>query len=209
MSRGKFITIEGPEGSGKSTHSALLYAHLKRRGFKVLHTREPGGTKTGETIRRILLDKKNKGMSDSCELFLFLAARAQIVSEVIRPALAKGYLVICDRFHDATVAYQGYGAGIDLRSIESLGRLATGGLKPDLTILLDATTDVGLRRAGSKDRMEVKSIRFHKRVRNGYLKIARREPRRVKVIDTTNKTIDEVEYKIRELVRDIECRLTG
>jgi len=203
MSRGKFITIEGPEGSGKSTHSRLLCAHLRRSGFKILHTREPGGTKIGEAIRRILLDKKNRGMSDECELFLFLAARAQIVAEIIRPALARGYVVVCDRFQDATLAYQGYGAGIDLKLIGSTGKLATGGLKPDLTILLDVETSVGLRRAGHKDRMELKSVLFHKRVRNGYLRLAAKEPRRIKVIRTTDLTVALVQDKVRRAVSDV------
>lgn len=203
MSRGKFITIEGPEGSGKSTHSRLLCGHLRRRGIRVLHTREPGGTKLGETVRRILLDRKNRGISDACELFLFLAARAQIVAEVIKPALAGGYTVVCDRFHDATVAYQGYGAGLSLRLIGSAGRLATGGLKPDLTILLDVETKLGLRRAGAKDRMEAKSLRFHKRVRQGYLKIAKGQPRRIKVIRTSDSSVAEVQDNIRRAVSHV------
>ncbi|MDD5270286.1 MAG: dTMP kinase, partial [Candidatus Omnitrophica bacterium] len=115
MQHGKFITIEGPEGSGKSTHSHLLCAYLRSKGFRIVHTREPGGTKISESIRDVLLSRKNKGMADACELLLFMAARAQIVNEVIKPALKKGYIVVCDRFHDATVAYQGYGAGMDLR----------------------------------------------------------------------------------------------
>src|SRR3989338_5431640 len=200
MSRGKFITIEGPEGSGKSTHSRLLCLYLKRNGYKVLHTREPGGTEIGEAIRRILLDKKNKDISDACELFLFLAARAQIVEEVIKPALAKGYTVVCDRFHDATVAYQGYGAGLDLKLIGSAGKLATGNLKPDLTILLDVETELGLKRAGIKDRMEIKSVRFNKKVREGYLKIAKKEPGRIKVIRTADATVAQIQDKVRRAV---------
>lgn len=207
MSRGKFITIEGPEGSGKSTHSRLLCGYLRRRGLKVLHTREPGGTKVGEVLRGILLDKKNKGISDECELFLFLAARAQIAGEVIRPALARGYTVVCDRFHDATVAYQGYGAGLSIKLIGSAGRLATGGLKPDLTILLDVETKVGLERAGVKDRMETKSLRFHKRVRQGYLKIAKNEPRRIKVIRTSDAAVADIQDKIRRAAEGT-CHLT-
>ena len=208
MSRGKFITIEGPEGSGKSTHSRLLCLYLKRNGYKVLHTREPGGTGVGEAIRSILLDKKNKGMSDACELFLFLAARAQVVEEVIKPALAKGYTVICDRFHDATVAYQGYGAGLGLKFIGSAGKLATGSLKPDLTILLDVETELGLKRAGTKDRMEIKSVRFHKKVREGYLKIAKKEPGRIKVIRTSDATVVEIQDSVRRAAEGT-CRLTG
>jgi dTMP kinase len=203
MSRGRFITVEGPEGSGKSTHSRLLCLHLKKKGFKVLHTREPGGTKIGEAIRKVLLDKKNKGMSGACELLLFLAARAQIVEEIIRPALARGYIVVCDRFHDATVAYQGYGAGLDLKLIDSMGRLATGGLRPDLTVLLDVETEVGLKRAGIKDRMEIKPVRFHKKVRNGYLEIAKKEPRRIKIIRTTGAPVAAIQDKIRRAVSHV------
>ncbi len=203
MSRGRFITIEGPEGSGKSTHSRLLCEFLRGSGHKVLHTREPGGTRLGEAIRQVLLDKKNKNMSDGCELFLFLAARAQVVSEVIMPALKKGYIVVCDRFHDATVAYQGYGAGLDLKLIDSAGKLATGGLKPDLTILLDVETSAGLKRGGIKDRMEVKPVRFHKKVRDGYFKIAKKEPRRIKVINTGGVPIAAVQDKIRRAVSHV------
>lgn len=168
-----------------------------------MHTREPGGTEVGEAIRSILLDKKNKAISDACELFLFLAARAQIVKEVIKPALAKGYAVVCDRFHDATVAYQGYGAGLDLKLIESMGKLATGGLKPDLTILLDVDTGLGLKRAGVKDRVEIKSVRFHKKVREGYLKLAKKEPGRIKVIRTADATVAEIQDKVRRAVSHV------
>lgn len=203
MPRGKFITIEGPEGSGKSTHSRLLCLYLKRNGYKVLHTREPGGTKAGEAIRRILLNKKNKGMSDACELFLFLAARAQNVEEIIKPALAKGYTVVCDRFHDATAAYQGYGAGLGLKLIELMGKLATGGLKPDLTVLLDVETEVGLKRAGVKDRMEMKPVWFHKKVRKGYLEIAKKQPRRIKVIRTADAAVAEIQHKVIRAVSHV------
>jgi dTMP kinase len=202
MQHGKFITIEGPEGSGKSTHSRLLCAYLRRKGFRIVHTREPGGTRISESIRNVLLSRKNKGMADACELLLFMAARAQIVNEVIRPALKKGYIVVCDRFHDATVAYQGYGAGMDLRVIESLRKLATGGLKPDLTVLLDVESRAGLRRGGVSDRMEVKSLRFHKKVRDGYLKLAKKEPRRIKVINTTYSAISEIQRGVRKAVED-------
>lgn len=198
--RGIFITIEGPEGSGKSTHSRLLCDFLRRHGYRVLHTREPGGTRISEAVRKILLHRNNKGMSDVCELFLFLAARAQIVEEIIKPALKKGYVVICDRFHDATVAYQGYGAGLDLKLIEETGKLVTKGIKPDLTILLDVETRKGLRRAGTKDRIEIKSLEFHKRVRGGYLALAEREPERIKVISTTEAKVSDVQDMIRGAV---------
>ncbi len=200
MRSGKFITIEGPEGSGKSTHSRLLCAYLRREGRRIMHTREPGGTGISETIRKILLSREHEGMSDACELFLFMAARAQIVEEVIKPALKKGYTVICDRFHDATVAYQGYGAGMDLKIIESMRKLATGRLKPDLTVLLDVDSAVGLERGGARDRMEKKSLSFHKKVRRGYLKLAKAEPRRIKVISTTSFSVRKVQEEIRKAV---------
>lgn len=203
MRAGKFITIEGPEGSGKSTHSRLLCGYLRRKGYRIVHTREPGGTGISEAIRRILLSKKNKGMADACELLLFMAARAQIVEEVIKPALKKGYIVICDRFHDATVAYQGYGAGMDLKVIESMRKLATGGLKPCLTVLLDVESGAGLKRGGVRDRMEIKSLSFHKKVRSGYLKLAAKEPRRIKVINTTYSPIKEVQGSLRKAVKDV------
>ena len=201
--RGIFITIEGPEGSGKSTHSKLLCDFLRRRGYRVLHTREPGGARISEAVRKILLNKNNKGMSDICELFLFLAARAQIVDEIVRPALKKGYVVVCDRFHDATVAYQGYGAGLDLKLIEEMGKLATKGIKPDLTVLLDVETKKGLRRAGAKDRIETKSLEFHKRVRGGYLALAEREPGRIKVIPTTEAKVSDVQDMVRRAVLSV------
>lgn len=201
--RGIFITIEGPEGSGKSTHSKLLCDFLRRRGYRVLHTREPGGARISEAVRKILLNKNNKGMSDICELFLFLAARAQIVDEIVRPALKKGYVVVCDRFHDATVAYQGYGAGLDLKLIEEMGKLATKGIKPDLTVLLDVETKKGLRRAGAKDRIETKSLEFHKRVRGGYLALAEREPERIKVVPTTEAKVSDVQDMVRRAVLSV------
>lgn len=200
--RGIFITFEGPEGSGKSTHSKLLCGFLKRKGYKVLHTREPGGTGIAEAIRRILLDKKNNNMTDACELFLFLACRAQIVEEVITPALKKGYIVVCDRFQDATVAYQGYGEGLGLKLINEAGKLATKGLRPCLTILLDVETKRGLKRAGKKDRMEFKSYGFHRRVRQGYLKLAKHEPKRIVVIDA-NGRLDVIQNVIRKAVLNV------
>lgn len=200
--RGIFITLEGPEGSGKSTHSKLLCDFLRRRGLKVIHVREPGGTRISEAVRKILLGKKNKGMTSACELFLFLACRAQIVDEIISPALRKGYAVVCDRFQDATVAYQGYGAGLDLKLIGEAGRLAAKGLKPNLTILLDVATKKGLLRAGMKDRVELKPYEFHRRVRHGYLRLARKEPKRIVLIRANGK-IEEVQDKIRKAVSDV------
>jgi len=184
LKRGIFITFEGVEGCGKSTHSRLAYRTLRRMGYDCLRTREPGGTKAGGRIRRLLLDPANKGIEDVTELFLFQASRSQIVREVIRPALKRKRIVICDRFYDATMAYQGYGSGLDRGVIKEMSMLATGGLRPDLTLILDIGTEKGLRRATryEADRMEEKALSYHKRVRGGYRRIARDEPRRVKLV---------------------------
>lgn len=184
MNTGIFITFEGPEGCGKSTQSRLFYDYLKKRGFDCIYTREPGGTRLGEEVRRVLLGSDGINISDLAELFLFEACRAQIVKEVIDPALTANKIVICDRFSDATLAYQGYGGRIGLDTIKTLDRIATKGLKPGLTILLDVDTLTGLKRAKVKgcDRMEKKTIVYHRRVRAGYLALAKKEPNRVKVI---------------------------
>ncbi len=202
LKKGKFITFEGPEGSGKSTQAKMLVSYLRRKGFSVLHTREPGGTKISEKIRKILLDPKLKEMTDICEALLYLASRAQIVKEKILPALKKGKIVICDRFHDATVAYQGYGNGLDLGLLKRLGDFTTSGLKPDLTILLDIETKEGLRRACAKDRIEKKAIAFHRRLRRGYLKIAKQHTRRVRVISTKG-AILETQKLIRKYISNV------
>ena len=196
--RGIFITFEGPEGSGKTTHSRLLCEFLRKKGYKVLHTREPGGTLISEKIRRILLDPKNKDMDVACEMFLYTAARAQIVKEKILPGLKQGKIVICDRFTDATLAYQGYAGGVDLKVINNIAAIATKGLKPDITFLLDIDSRAGLLRAGrSRDRMERKSILYHNKVRKGYLSIAKKEPGRVKVVFATA-DIKDVQSSIRK-----------
>jgi dTMP kinase len=189
---GTFITFEGIEGCGKSTQSKLLYDRLKSlKGRSVLYTREPGGTALGEKIREIILHSDGIKISDLSELFLFEAARSQIVKEVIRPALEANKIVICDRFSDATFSYQGYGGKIPLDIIETLDRAATGGLKPDLTILLDIDTMTGLDRAKRKgvDRMEAKEVAYHERVRSGYMELAKRYSGRIKVIKVA-KTIE-------------------
>ena len=198
LKRGVFITFEGPEGCGKSTHSKLLYAYLLRRGYDCVHTREPGGTELGEHVRRVLLHSDDIKISDLTELFLFEACRSEIVKEVIRPNLADKMIVICDRFSDATLSYQGYGGKVPLKTIEPLDLVATGGLKPNLTILLDVDTMTGLKRAKVKgiDRMEQKDVAYHKRVRAGYLKLAKKYPDRIKVI----KVKDDME-KTQSLVR--------
>ena len=198
-----FITFEGPEGSGKTTHSRLLCDFLRKKNFKVLHTREPGGVLISEKIRKILLDPKNKGMGVGCEMLLYMAARAQIVEEKILPALKQGKIVVCDRFTDATVAYQGYAGGMDLKVIDSIAGVVTKGLNPDITFLLDIDAKTGLLRAGrAKDRMERKSVSYHNKVRNGYLSIARKEPKRVKVLSSIRE-ISLTQEEIRKAVLKI------
>ena len=198
LKRGMFITFEGVEGCGKSTHSRLLCDSLKRRSYNCLITREPGGTKVGEEIRKILLHSDGVDISDLTELFLFEAARAEIVEELIKPSLAAGKIVICDRFSDATMCYQGYAGGVDLRAIKVLNKVATGGLKPDLTILLDVDTTTGLGRAKAKgiDRMEKKQLAYHKRVRAGYMKLAKIYPGRIKVIKVDG-SIEDTQVMVR------------
>ena len=149
IKKGIFITFEGPEGCGKSTQSRLLYEYLKRMHYDCVYTREPGGTKLGELVRRVLLGSADVKIDDRTELFLFEAARSQIVRELIMPAINAGKVIICDRFSDATRSYQGYGGKVPLPTIELLDKIATGGLKPDLTILLDIDTATGLKRARS------------------------------------------------------------
>lgn len=196
--RGLFITFEGPEGSGKTTHSKLLCEFLRKKGFKVLHTREPGGTLISEKIRKILLDPKNKGMDVGCEMLLYMAARAQIVKEKILPSLEQRKIVVCDRFTDATLAYQGYAGGMGLKVINNIAGIVTKGLKPGITFLLDIDARLGLLRAGrAKDRMERKSILYHNKVRNGYLSIAKKDPKRVKVLSSTGE-IGQVQKEIRK-----------
>lgn len=198
--RGKFITFEGSEGCGKSTQSKLLSEYLKEKGFDVLHLREPGGTKISEKIRGILLDPANRAMQPECEVLLYMASRAQIVSEIIRPALEKGKVVICDRFHDSTLAYQGYGLGMDINFIKKLGVFVTGDVKPNLTIFLDLPIRQGLKfRQASKDRIEERPIAYHLRVRSGYLKLAKLEPGRIKVVKVKD-SIEGTQEQIRELV---------
>jgi len=197
--KGMFITFDGPEGCGKSTHSKLIVEYLRSKGKDVVHTREPGGTKIGEEIRNVLLSPRNKGMAVMTEAFLYLAARAEIVNEIILPNIKKGKIVICDRFQDATVVYQGYAGGLNIKILDELGKIASAGLKPDLSIFLDIDAALGLKRAGCKDRMEKKSISFHKRVRNGYLALAKKEPSRIKVVKVKG-SIEETQEKIRKIL---------
>jgi len=180
---GKFITFEGSEGSGKSTQAALVLEYLKSRKLPVVLLREPGGVKISEKIRELLLDVKNAGMGDECETLLYMAARAQMVKEVLEPQLKAGKIILCDRFLDSTIAYQGYGNGIDVKTIEQLGLFATKGHAPDLTILFDISSEKGLSRAGeNKDRIESRSLEYHKRVRHGYLDLSKQYPARIKLV---------------------------
>ncbi len=195
--KGKFITFEGSEGSGKSTQAALVLEYLKEKKLPVMLLREPGGVKISEDIRRMLLDVKNTGMGDECETLLYMAARAQMVKEVLEPALASGKIVLCDRFLDSTIAYQGYGNGVDVDTIGRMGQFATKGLQPDLTLLFDIDTQQGLSRTNaSKDRIELRSLDYHKRVREGYLALAKTYPKRIKVI-----TVDAGKEEIFKRVR--------
>lgn len=198
-----FITFEGIEGSGKTTQAKLLKDFLETQGHEVVLTREPGGPPISEKIRGILLDNANPEMEAMTELLLYEASRYQHVKEVIRPALANGKMVICDRFADASTAYQGYGRGIDIKKVESLNFIATEGILPDLTFLLDVPCELGLRRLGrTPDRIETETIEFHERVRGGYLEIARSEPERIKVVDGLQ-SIDRIFESIKALVGEV------
>lgn len=183
-----FITLEGPEGAGKSTQLPQLAKWLEGRGRAVITTKNPGGTPIGGQVRKILLEPANAAMVPLAELLLYAADRAQHVEEVVKPALAQGSVVLCDRYADSTLAYQGYGRGLDQALIAQLNALATGGLVPDLTLLLDLPSEQGLARVAASrqvDRLETEAIAFHHRLRDGYLAIARREPARFAVVDAT------------------------
>jgi len=190
MAAGIFITLEGVEGSGKTTQAAILADELRRRGRRVTLTREPGGTRAGEAIRAIFLDPA-VSLGVASELLLVLADRAQHVREKLRPALEAGEIVISDRYSDSTTAYQGYGRGFDLKLVGELNRLASDGIRPALTIVLDCPVEVGLKRTRARndvrgyDRFEGEQAEFHRRVREGFATIARAEPDRVTVIDST------------------------
>lgn len=198
--KGKFITFEGPEGCGKSTQSRWLKNFLKTQGYDVVFVREPGATKIGEKIRRILLDNRNESLSPITEMLLYMASRAQLVTQIIKPALAQGKIVICDRFLDSTIAYQGYGLGLDIASIKHIGHFATQGVRPDLTILLDAPLKESLQqRKRLKDRIERRPLTYHRRVKKGYFLLAQKEPRRIKIVKISKDKL-QTQKKIREVV---------
>ena len=188
---GLFITFEGGDGAGKSTHIRFLAAELERRGYEVLHLREPGGTAIGEALRNLVLDPAHAEMDPKTELLIYEAARAQIVAEVIRPALERGAVVLCDRFADSTVAYQGYGRGLDRTFIETANRFACEGLVPDKTILMvtGLSAEESLNRATRKsgaDRLELAGVDFHAHVNAGFAEIARENPQRVSVVESSH-----------------------
>jgi dTMP kinase len=209
--KGLFISIEGPDGAGKTTQARILLEKLKSMGLQALLTREPGGTSIGEEVRKILLNPYFQEMTVSCEAFLYCAARSQLVSQVIRPSLEKGIIVISDRFVDSSIVYQGYAGGENLEMIRELNLWATGGLKPDKTFLLDLQAKKGLQRlegknkkegSPGKDRMEQKDPGFHSRVREGFLQLARRDPQRFQLIDA-EKPPEEVHQCIWEQVKSL------
>jgi len=202
MNRGKLITLEGIEGVGKSTHLGFISNHLQQMGHPVLVTREPGGSRAGESIREILLHGKDIKIGALTELLLIFAARAQHLQEVVRPALAAGSFVVCDRFTDASYAYQGGGRGLAMADIKQLETLVQQGLQPDLTLLFDASVQTGLARAnrrGEADRFETETVNFFERVRQVYLDRARDEPARFRVIDA-EQTIAAVEQQLRRIL---------
>lgn len=205
--RGRFITIEGVEGVGKSTNLTYTADYLRGRGLKVVETREPGGTPVAEAIRNVLLEPDAVGMSDLCELLLVFAARASHLDRLIRPALERGEWVVCDRFTDATFAYQGGGRGLRIDTIAQLERLVQGDMRPDLTILLDASLEVAQDRRrlrGSTDRFEAEAAAFFMRVQDAYRSLARAEPERIRQVDA-GQPLAAVQTKIaEELARFIE-----
>lgn len=198
-----FVTFEGPEGSGKSSQIVLLGEFLKSQGLPLIVTREPGGTSIGNQIRDTLHDTRNTEMDPRAEVLLYSASRAQLVSEVIWPALAAEKVVLCDRYADSTLAYQGHGRGLDLAALTVLTRFATGGLKPDLTILLDMDVVAGLARRRTHgeemNRLDLETIAFHERVRRGYHALAAEEPDRWVVVDA-DRPLEEVQAELRQII---------
>lgn len=197
-----FIALEGPEGSGKTSHVKPLADWLTAQGRRVHVTREPGGTEIGEQIRAVIHDLANTEMNPRTETLLYQAARAQIVEQVIRPKLAEGFIVLCDRYADSTIAYQGYGHQQKLDDVRALVKYATGGLVPDLTILLDVDVELGLKRKtknGEWNRLDAYTIEFHQRVRVGYLEMVKQEPKRWVVVDASQKW-ESVQDELRKAI---------
>ena len=203
MQRGRFITVEGGEGAGKTSNLAYIKELLEAAGKQVVFTREPGGTPLGEAIRELLLGHQHTGMADDAELLMMFAARSEHIHQKILPALEAGCWVLCDRFTDASYAYQGAGRGISQKRIAVLEQFVQGDLRPDLTLLLDLPIEIGLERAGNRsnpDRFESEALGFFEKVRNGYLQIAEREPARVKVIDASP-SLGQVQQQIESTLK--------
>ncbi len=209
--RGVFITFEGIEGSGKSTQISQTAKYLSEHNEAVTLTREPGGTAIGDQVRKILLDPANTGLAPKAELLLYAAARSQHLAQLILPALEEGKIVLCDRFSDATIAYQGYGRGLDVNLIRSLDVMVTDGMRPDVTILLDIDAAAGLARARGRNsrggfeaeaRFENEHLSFHERVRRGYLELARQEPGRFRIVDASPSP-DVIQNRIRQIIDDV------
>lgn len=201
MKKGLFITFEGIDGCGKSTQLNLLAEYLKSNGLDVLITREPGAKGLGEKLREILLNYEGD-VSSNCEAFLFLADRAQHIDTIVKPAIESGKIVLCDRHTDSTIAYQGYGRGVNLEQIKMLNKIATSGFIPDLTFIFDLDLETAFSRVGkTQDRMEAAGLEFFERVRNGYLEIAKQEPDRIKVINS-NDSIENIFEQIKEILNN-------
>jgi dTMP kinase len=203
-----FITLEGPDGSGKSTQAALLVKFLEAQGRAVIHTREPGGTLIGDQIREVVHSLKNTEMHPHTEVLLYVASRAQLVAQVIRPALEDGKIVVCDRYADSTLAYQGYGHGLDLTALHVLLNFATGGLTPDLTLYFNISAEDGLKRrqqdaqgGGEYNRLDAYALDFHQRVRAGYAALIQAEPGRWAAVDAAQ-SIDDVHQQVQGIITE-------
>ncbi len=222
---GVFITFEGIEGCGKTTQIARLADVLRQQHLAVLVTREPGGCAIADKIRAILLDSTNSAITAECELLLYAAARAQHISEVIKPALQQGNIVLCDRFCDATIAYQGYGRQLDVATIERLNEYACQGIAPQITMLLDLDVTTGLTRARQRnandqildeDRFEAESLEFHQRIRDAYLNLSRTQPQRIQIIDATGdqdsvfeRIVNTINPLLAQTIKNISTTSTG
>lgn len=214
MTQGLFITFEGVEGAGKSTQAELLYKHLLREGYPVIWTREPGGTKMGEAVRDILLNHPGD-ITPLAEVFLFAASRTQLVEQMIRPQIGEGAIVVCDRFYDATLAYQGFGRGVPPNQIRDINDMCSWGVRPDLTFLLDIEPARGLDRARRRamdtnmamDRFESADLAFLERVRDGYLQIAQDEPARFRILDGSLDPITTNEIVVRVALKEVQKRV--
>jgi dTMP kinase len=202
-----FVTFEGPDGSGKTTQIRLLRAYLEEKGYPICQTREPGGTSIGDQIRQVLHDTTNVEMQATTEILLYSASRAQLVEEVIRPALARSQIVLCDRYAESTLAYQGYGRQLDLGILQAITAFATGGLQPDLIVYLDISVEEGLRRKRRAheieedewNRMDQQAVNFYRRVRQGYLRLAGEEPTRWLIVDA-RQPVEAIQESIRQVV---------